>query len=71
MGLLFDQPVSSTLALAVVMSAVVLGWNYVFNALFESWEARQRVKGRSLGRRLAYGAGFEGVMWTLEGGGDV
>ena len=65
MGLVFDQPVSSTLALAVLMSAVALGWNYVFNALFERWEARQEVKGRSIWRRMAHGIGFEGGLVVM------
>jgi uncharacterized membrane protein len=47
------------------MSAIALGWNYVFNALFESWETRQAVKGRSIRRRLAHGLGFEGGLVVL------
>ncbi len=62
MSLLFEQSVGSTLALAVFMSTIALGWNYVFNWLFETWEARQVVKGRSLKRRLAHGIGFEGGL---------
>lgn len=62
MGLLFGQPVGSTLALAVLMSAVALGWNYLFNGMFEAWEMRQPVKGRSFLRRLAHGVGFEGGL---------
>lgn len=33
--------------------------------LFEAWEARQRVKGRSFKRRLAHGIGFEGGLVFL------
>jgi uncharacterized membrane protein len=62
MALVFVQPVASTLALAVLMSSVALGWNYVFNLLFERWEARQTVKGRSVWRRLAHGSLFEGGL---------
>ena len=65
LGLLFDKPQSSTLALAVVMSTIALCWNYVFNAGFEWWESRQLVKGRSLVRRLVHGAGFEGGLTVL------
>ncbi|MCD0416735.1 PACE efflux transporter [Rubrivivax sp. JA1024] len=61
----FDQPVGESLALALLMSAIALGWNYVFNALFEAWEARQAVKGRSARRRLAHGIGFEGGLAIL------
>ena len=56
----FDKPHSSTLALAVVLSSIALSWSYLFNTLFERWEAKQTVKGRSFARRLVHGAGFEG-----------
>jgi len=62
MSLMFEQPVGSTLSLAVLMSSVALGWNYVFNWLFEAWESRQVVKGRSFKRRLVHGLGFEGGL---------
>jgi len=62
MALVFVQPVASTLALAVLMSSVALGWNYVFNLLFERWETHQAIKGRSIWRRLAHGTLFEGGL---------
>lgn len=65
LGFVFDKPTGSTLMLAVVLSAIALAWNYVFNALFERWEARQTVKGRSLARRLAHGTGFEGGLTVI------
>lgn len=61
----FDKPPLSTLGLAVVMSTIALGWNYLFNAIFERWEAKQSVGGRSLPRRLAHGTGFEGGLVIL------
>lgn len=61
----FGQPMLQTLALAAFMSAVALAWNYAFNALFERWEARQAVKGRSWRRRLAHGIGFEGGLVVM------
>ncbi len=65
LGLIFDKPLTSTLALAVVLSAVALCWNYVFNAGFEWWESRQAIKGRSLARRVVHGAGFEGGLTLI------
>ena len=47
---------------AVVSSAVAVAWNVVFNTLFERWEARQNVRGRSLARRAAHAIGFEGGL---------
>ena len=65
LGWLFDQPVTSTIALAVLMSSVALGWSYLFNLMFERWEARQAVEGRSWRRRLAHGALFEGGLVVM------
>ena len=65
LGLAFDKPASSTFLLAVVLSTIALSWNYVFNALFECWESKQSVKGRSFSRRLAHGTGFEGGLTVI------
>ncbi len=65
LALVFAQPMLNTLALAVFMSTVALAWNYAFNGLFERWEARQSVKGRSLARRMAHGIGFEGGLVVM------
>lgn len=46
-------------ALATATSAVAVVWNLVFNSLFERWEARQPVKGRSVQRRVAHAVVFE------------
>ncbi len=45
--------------LATATSAVAVVWNLVFNSLFERWEARQPVKGRSVKRRVAHAVVFE------------
>jgi uncharacterized membrane protein len=47
---------------AVATSAIAIVWNLVFNTLFERWEARQTVRGRSLVRRVAHAIGFEGGL---------
>lgn len=65
LSLAFDQPATSTLGLAFVLSSIALTWNYLFNALFERWEARQEQRGRSLTRRLTHGLGFEGGLAVL------
>ncbi|MEO8856633.1 MAG: PACE efflux transporter [Burkholderiaceae bacterium] len=58
----FDKPQTSTLALAFVLSSIALAWNYVFNTIFERWEAGQALRTRSFARRLAHGTGFEGGL---------
>lgn len=61
----FGEPIASTLGLAFVLSGIALGWNYVFNTLFERWEACQPVRGRSPARRLVHGIGFEGGLAVM------
>lgn len=56
---LFGQSPLSTLGLTLTMSAIALAWNYLFNAVFERWEARQAVQGRSWSRRVLHGVCFE------------
>lgn len=62
LSIIFDKSPSSTIGLAFVLSSIALGWNYVFNTLFERWEARQSVQGRSFAQRLMHGIGFEGGL---------
>lgn len=66
---------SSTWVLAVITSLTAVTWNFFFNLMFEAWEARQPVKGRSVARRVAHALGFEGglglfliplIAWWLE-----
>lgn len=61
----FDKPQASTFGLALVLSTIALTWNYAFNWIFERWESRQAVRGRSFRRRLAHGAGFEGGLAVI------
>ena len=59
LALAFSHPTASAFLLSAVMSTIALAWNYVFNSLFERWEARQPIKGRTLARRVVHGLGFE------------
>lgn len=65
LSLAFQKPPASTFGLAVVLSTIALAWNYAFNWLFERWESRQAVRGRSFARRLAHGTGFEGGLAVI------
>ena len=49
LALAFSHPPGSAFVLAAVMSSIALAWNYVFNSLFERWEARQTVRGQGNG----------------------
>ena len=65
LALVFSHPPGSAFVLSVLMSGIALAWNYAFNAVFERWEVGQVVKGRSLARRVAHGAGFEGGLAVI------
>ncbi len=62
-----DHGWGSSGGLAVGSSAIAVVWNLVFNGLFERWERRQPVRGRSVARRLAHAIGFEGglLLWLV------
>ena len=65
LSLAFEKPPASTFGLAFVLSSIALAWNYVFNMLFERWESRQSVRGRSIAKRLPHGIGFEGGLAVI------
>ena len=62
-----DEGWASSGGLAVGSSAIAVAWNLVFNGLFERWERRQPVRGRSAARRVAHAIGFEGglLLWLV------
>lgn len=53
---------AKSFSLAVFSAAVALSWSFVFNTLFEAWEARQTTKGRSPLRRAVHAVLFEGGL---------
>jgi uncharacterized membrane protein len=71
---LADHDAGAAGVAAVLASATAVAWNLVYNTLFETWEARQATRGRSLLRRVVHAIGFEGGLvlaivpmfaWTL------
>lgn len=63
--LVSEASAASSFALSVLTASVALGWSYAFNTLFEAWESRQAVKGRSTARRTAHAILFEVGLVTL------
>lgn len=64
--LITGEGVVSASGLAVGSSAVAVTWNLIFNWIFERWEARQSMRGRSVARRVAHALGFEaGLVLVL------
>ena len=62
LALMSGQGLGHSGVLAVLASVIAVIWNLVFNSLFERWEARQAVRGRSIARRVAHAIGFEGGL---------
>lgn len=60
-----NRSAATASAVAVGSSTIAVIWNYIFNTLFERWEARQAVRGRSGARRVAHAIGFEGGLAFL------
>ncbi|WP_198971831.1 PACE efflux transporter [Xylophilus sp. ASV27] len=65
LALASGQGVAHSGVVAVAASGIAIVWNLAFNYLFELWEARQAVRGRSLRRRVAHAIGFEGGLGLL------
>ena len=65
LALMTDAGLGHSGVLAVAASVIAVIWNLIFNALFERWESRQAVRGRSVRRRIAHAIGFEGGLVAL------
>ncbi len=63
--LMSDASTSSTLTLSVLTATIALTWSFIFNSIFEAWEARQSTRGRSLKRRSAHALLFEGGLVVI------
>ena len=60
-----DAKPLQSLALSVIGATVALCWSYLFNTVFEAWEARQPVKGRPALRRAMHALMFEGGLVVI------
>lgn len=64
MAWMFDKPMQTTGALALVISLIAMGWNMAYNALVDHLVSRPRSQW-SLANRLLHGLGFEGGIIVL------
>lgn len=62
LALMSGRDLGHSSVLSVIASVIAVLWNLGFNALFERWESRQAVRGRSVRRRIAHAIGFEGGL---------
>lgn len=63
--LLSDRSVALAGITAVASSAIAMAWNFIYNQLFERWEARRGRRGRSLLLRAGHAIGFEAGLVVL------
>lgn len=54
-----DKSLGHSSLLAVMTSVVAVTWNIDFTSAFEAWERQQRVRGRSLKRRVVHACCYE------------
>lgn len=54
-----------SLPVAIIVSTAAVVWNFIYNTFFESWEARQQIKERTLKIRSAHAIGFEGGLFVF------
>ena len=67
LALMSGQGLGHSGVLAMIASVIAVLWNLSFNWLFERWESRQAVRGRSVWRRVAHAIGFEGGLVAFLG----
>lgn len=59
LSLLSEQSMSHASVMGLTCSAIAVAWNWLFNLAFESWEAKQSSRHRTVWRRMAHAIGFE------------
>lgn len=65
LSLIFDQSMGHSTLLSVVISAIALLWNMLFNQAFEALERHKGWRTRTPARRLLHAMGFEGGLVVL------
>ena len=65
LSLLFQESASLGFVVATIMAVQALIWSVVYNTLFEAWEKRQPVRGRSVRRRCVHAVLFETGLTML------
>lgn len=65
LALIYGQGMGYSTLLSLLISAVAMAWNMLFNSLFEFWERRQPSRQRTWQRRLLHSLGFEGGLTLM------
>ncbi|MFW1879922.1 PACE efflux transporter [Acinetobacter baumannii] len=59
LALLAGDSVEHTGPLSVMITTIAVTWNFIYNILYEKWEARQESESRTVKRRIAHAIGFQ------------
>ena len=54
-----------SLPVAIIVSTAAVVWNFIYNTLFEAWEARRHIQARTFKIRTAHAIGFEGGLFVF------
>ena len=61
-SLIYKEGLVYTGALSIMISAIAVTWNMIYNAAFEFWESKRRRRTRTALRRVLHSTGFEGGL---------
>lgn len=59
LALLAGDSVEHTGPLSVMITTIAVTWNFIYNVLYEKWEARQSSNIRTVKRRVGHAIGFQ------------
>jgi uncharacterized membrane protein len=59
LAILAGDSVEHTGPLSVMITTIAVTWNFIYNVLYEKWEARQSSNSRTVKRRVGHAIGFQ------------
>lgn len=59
LAILAGDSVEHTGPLSVMITTIAVTWNFIYNILYEKWEARQSSNVRTVKRRVGHAIGFQ------------
>ncbi|WP_426453504.1 PACE efflux transporter [Acinetobacter sp. KB005] len=59
LAILVGDSVEHTGPLSVMITTIAVTWNFIYNVLYEKWEARQSSNVRTIKRRVGHAIGFQ------------
>lgn len=59
LAILASDSVEHTGPLSVMITTIAVTWNFIYNVIYEKWEARQSSNVRTIKRRVGHAIGFQ------------